>query len=257
MVKIEKATKTIALSALVSVAMVSAIVVQFPVQAANSGKAQGSQAQAEKDKEKAGEKDKEKDKTSAEKAKEKAAAAKPEPVIPDVVPVSTDQLVEKPHEFLNKNIRFTANFASFSNLALDYKPAMRSSKTNVSFLVYRPTTKVPYSEIKLAMPLPKETEPENHLLLSLKDGDEVEVTGKVFATALDEPWVDVLRLKKLHAVQDDKKVADAKEKDKDREKASGEVAPNEKGSVPKELKKPNVPSDPDVDKTKSHDGGNK
>jgi hypothetical protein len=257
MLKNQNASRAITLSALVSIACLGASVSQAPdARAANASK---TQAQAEKDKDKASDKDKapDKDKSAAEKSKsgEKAAAAKPEPVIPDVQGVTTDQLVDKPHEYLNKNIRFTALFASFSNLALDYKPAMRSAKNNVSFLVYRSNSKIPYSEIKLAMPMPKETDPENHLLLSLKDGDELEVTGKVFATALDEPWVDVLRLKRLHAVAEDKKTAAAEVKEKD--KAAGDPVTTEKGAVPKDLKKPDVPSDPDVDKTKPKDGGKK
>lgn len=135
---------------------------------------------------------------------EKPAENKPEPPIENVVNVSTNELVDKPHEFLGKNIKFTAKFFAFSSLALDYKPAMRSSKSYLSFLVLRPEAHVPYSEIKLAMAIPKEKDPESQVLTSLKDGDQVEVTGKVFATSLDEPWVDVLRLKKLGG-SDDKK----------------------------------------------------
>ncbi len=259
MVKNQNAAVAIALSALVSIAFVGANLSQAPgAQAANNGKSQA-QADKDKEKEKAADKDKgaDKDKSATEKGKssEKTAASKPEAVIPDVQGVSTDQLVDKPHEYLNKNIRFTANFASFTNLALDYKPAMRSAKTNVSFLVYRANSKIPYSEIKLAMPMPKEKDPENQLLLSLKDGDELEVTGKVFATALDEPWVDVLRLKRLHAVADDKKTTAAEVKEKD--KANGDPVTTEKGGVPKDLKKPDVPADPDVDKTKPKDGTKK
>jgi hypothetical protein len=259
--KNQNASRAITLSTLVSIACLGASVSQAPnAGAANAGK---TQAQVEKDKDKekdkSSDKDKapEKDKSAAEKSKsgEKTAAAKPEPVIPDVQSVTTDQLVDKPHEYLNKNIRFTALFASFSNLALDYKPALRAAKNNVSFLVYRANSKIPYSEIKLAMPMPKETDPENHLLLSLKDGDELEVTGKVFATALDEPWVDVLRLKRLHAVAEDKKTTASEVKEKD--KAAGEPVTTEKGGVPKDLKKPDVPADPEIDKTKPKDGGKK
>lgn len=117
--------------------------------------------------------------------------------IENVVNVTVDQLVEKPHDYLYKNVKFTAKFASFSTLALDYKPALRTSKTHLSFLVLRPESHVPYSELKLAMAIPKEKDPENQVLTSLKDGDPIEMVAKVFATSLDEPWVEVLRLKRL------------------------------------------------------------
>lgn len=163
--------------------------------------------------EKAADKDKDK--------KEAAAAPKPEPVIENVVPVTTSQLVDKPADFMNKNVKFTAHFYMFANLALDYKPALRSSKTHLSFLILRPDSHIPFSELKLAMPIPKEKDPDNQMLTGLKDGDEVEVTGKVFATALDEPWVDVLRLKKL-------KSAPEPDKDKAASSSSSEKKEPEK-----------------------------
>lgn len=76
--------------------------------------------------------------------------------IANALSVTTDQLVAKPQDYLNKDIKFTAKFASFSSLALDYKPALRSSRNYLSFLVFRPDTHIPFSEIKLAMPIPKE-----------------------------------------------------------------------------------------------------
>ena len=139
---------------------------------------------------------------AGEKAQEKSP---PEPPIENVVNVSTNDLADKAHEYIGKNIKFNAKFFAFSSLALDYKPAMRPSKSYLSFLILRPEAHVPYSEIKLAMPIPKEKDPESTVLTSLKDGDEVEVIGKVFATPMDEPWVDVLRLKKLSSAEDDKK----------------------------------------------------
>ena len=39
------------------------------------------------------------------------------------------------------------------------------------------------------------------------------MTGKVFSTALDDPWVEILRLKKIGGSSDDKK-ADASAKSK-------------------------------------------
>jgi lysyl-tRNA synthetase class II len=148
---------------------------------------------------------------------EKKAESKPEPVIENVQNVTSDQLVDKPHDYMNKNVKFDAYFHAFSSLALDYKPAMRSSKNYLSFLILRPNSKVPYSELKLAMAIPKEKDPDNTMLAALKEGDQVEVTGHVFATALDEPWVDVLRLKKLASAPEKKDAGD--DADKKAEKA--------------------------------------
>ena len=145
------------------------------------------------------------------KAPEKAAEKKeskpaPEPIIENVQAVQAETLVEHPNDYLNKNVRFVANFWAYSTLALDYKPAMRKSKDYLSFLILRQNSKVPLSELKLAMPMPKDDkDPQSKLLTELKEGDQLEITGKVFALALDEPWVDVLKLKRLKAAADDKK----------------------------------------------------
>lgn len=161
---------------------------------------------------------------------ENKAEAKPTPLPPieNVVNVTTDQLVDKPQDFLNKNVKFTAKFFMYSSLALDYKPAMRSSRTNLSFLVLRPEAHIPYAEIKLAMALPKEKDPETLVLASLKDGDQIEVIGKVFATPLDEPWIDVLRLKKLAS---DEKKDDKKLSANETEATKKEHAPELDGTV--------------------------
>jgi hypothetical protein len=146
----------------------------------------------------------------AEKTDKPAAKAAPEPPIENVVNVTTSELVDKPHEFLNKNVKFTARFYVFSNLPLDYKPAMRPSKTHLGFLVLRPDGHVPFSELKIAMAIPKEKEPMNQLLGSLKDGDQIEVIAKQFSSQLDEPWLDVLRLKKIASAADEKEKKDDK-----------------------------------------------
>jgi lysyl-tRNA synthetase class II len=164
-----------------------------------------------------------------EKAAEKAAKPTPEPVIENVQNVNAEQLVDKPHDYLNKNVKFVANFFAFSSLALDYKPALRPAKTHLSFLVLKDNSHIPLSELKLAMAIPKEKDAENTLLAKLKDGDQLEITGKVFNTALDEPWVDVLRLKLLKAAPEDKKIAEEKEKDKEKEKKAGDTEVEIKG----------------------------
>ncbi len=155
-------------------------------------------------------KDKEaKDKDGKDDKKAEAPPA-PEPPLENVQLVTTQELVDAPQKFLHKNVKFCAPFHAYSSLALDYKPALRPSKTHLSFLILRPNSKVPFSEIKLAMPIPKDKDPKNKLLQDLKDGDTIEVAGTVFATALDEPWVDVKQLIKTASAPDPKK---DKEKD--------------------------------------------
>lgn len=163
-----------------------------------------------------------KDKSGAD-AKDKddkkaEAPTTPEPPLENVISVTTQQLVDKPSEYLKKNIKFSANFHAFSSLALDYKPALRPAKTHLSFLVLRPNSKVPFSEIKLAMPIPKDKDPKNTMLQNLKEGDTVEVTGTVFAAALDEPWVDVKQLVKTASAPDKNKDKDKTAEKKDDKK---------------------------------------
>lgn len=178
----------------------------------------GESKKDEKKEEKSDKKDEKSDKKD-EKADKNGKPAekvvtKPEPVIENVVPLANpEELVDKPHNYLGKNVKFTAPFCSFSNLALDYKPALRPSKTHLSLLVYRSKkSKIPLSELKLAMMTPPEKDPETTLLAGLKEGDMLEITGKVFSIALDDPWVDILRLKKLGGSTDDKKAEAAKAK---------------------------------------------
>ncbi|PZM86214.1 MAG: hypothetical protein DKT66_02120 [Candidatus Melainabacteria bacterium] len=176
-------------------------------------KASGTSTKPAKDKKEPAGADKDsKDKDAKDKdGKEKAEAAPvPEPPLENVQNVTTQQLVDEPNKYLHKNVKFTAPFHAYSSLALDYKPAMRASKSYLSFLILRPNSKVPFSEIKLAMPIPKDKDPKNKLLQDLKDGDTIEVAGTVFATALDEPWVDVKQLVKIASAPDPKK---DKEKD--------------------------------------------
>jgi hypothetical protein len=145
------------------------------------------------------------DKASTPEKKE-AGKTTPEPVIENIVNVQAETLVDHPAEYLNKNIRFTALFFGYNNLAVDYKPAMRSSKNYLSFSVLREHSKVPLSELKLAMINPKDEKDKlTTLLLKLKEKDEIEVIGKVFNTALDEPWVDVLKINLIKAAPDEKR----------------------------------------------------
>ncbi|MBI2812239.1 MAG: hypothetical protein HYX67_15615, partial [Candidatus Melainabacteria bacterium] len=104
---------------------------------------------------------------TSEKAPEKVTKTTPEPVIENVQSVNAEQLVDKPHDYLNKNVKFTANFFAFTSLALDYKPALRPAKTHLSFLILKDNSHIPLSELKLAMAIPKEKDAENTLLAKL------------------------------------------------------------------------------------------
>ncbi len=195
--------------------------------------AQESSEKSDKSDKKEGDK---KDAKTADKGKEKEAPPKPEPVIENVVNVQPDELVDKPHDYLGKNVKFTALFSGFNTLALDYKPAMRPSKTHLSMVVYRSKkNKIPLSELKLAMLTPPEKDPETLVLAGLKEGDTLEITGKVFSAALDDPWVDILRLKKIGGSTDDKKadasgkakINDTKATDSKNDKGNGSKSENE------------------------------
>lgn len=98
-------------------------------------------------------------------------------------------LVARPNFYLNKNIKIKAKFDKFSTLGLDYKPAMKSSEKYISFLIQRPDVtnhNIPLSELKLFL---DRTEAEKYI--ELNSGDIVEFSGKVFSTALGDPWMEV------------------------------------------------------------------
>ena len=97
-------------------------------------------------------------------------------------------VVAKPYAYLNKTITIRAKFDKFSTLGLDYKPAMRSSENYISFMIQRPDVydhNIPLSELKIFL---SRTEAEKYI--DLNSGDIVEFTGKVFSTALGDPWMD-------------------------------------------------------------------
>lgn len=109
--------------------------------------------------------------------------------------VSPIELVNKPSSYLGKNVKFDATFNKFSTLGLDYKPAMRSSKDYISFLVKRDDVSdhiVPLSELKIFI---KRAAAEK--LVDLESGDKIEVKGKVFSNALGDAWMDANEVKNL------------------------------------------------------------
>ncbi len=114
----------------------------------------------------------------------------------DVNPLS---VVNNPHQYLNKNIRIRAKFDKFSTLGLDYKPALRPHEKYISFMIQRPDItnhNIPLSEFKIF--LTKELAEKN---IDLDAGDEVLFSGRVFSTALGDPWMDVDKFEVVNKVK--------------------------------------------------------
>lgn len=109
--------------------------------------------------------------------------------------VSAIELVEKPNSYINKNVKIIAVFNKFSTLGLDYKPAMKSSKEYISFLVKRDNVvdhTIPLSELKIFI---KRNKAEK--LADLESGDKIEIKGKVFSSALGDAWVEAYEVVNL------------------------------------------------------------
>jgi len=97
-------------------------------------------------------------------------------------------VVAHPSAYLNKNIKIRAKFDKFSTLGLDYKPALRSSENYISFLIQRPDIldhNIPLSELKIFL-----NRDEAEKYIDLNSGDVIEFSGRVFSTALGDPWMD-------------------------------------------------------------------
>lgn len=144
-------------------------------------------------------------------------------------PVLIGALLEKPQDYIGKKIKFRGRFSSFTTLALDYKPAMRSSKDYISICIFRADSKIPLSELKLAYPV-KEAK-EDPIIRELEESDLLEMYGEVFSAALDEPWVDLLQIKKIES---------APKKSEDKEVKGPEKSQDNTSSGGKEIKKKKV-----------------
>lgn len=109
-------------------------------------------------------------------------------VTPSSQTVNPLNIVARPSFYLNKTVKIRAKFDKFSTLGLDYKPAMRSSENYITFLIQRPDVidhNIPLSELKIFL---NRTEAEKYI--DLNSGDIVEFSGRVFSTALGDPWMD-------------------------------------------------------------------
>lgn len=102
--------------------------------------------------------------------------------------VSPIDVVNNPSRYLNKNITFNAEFVAYTSLGLDYKPAYRDPNKFIGILVRRPDVSdytIPLSEMKIFVS--REIAEKN---MDIDAGDKVKISGKVFSTALGDPWVD-------------------------------------------------------------------
>ena len=119
-------------------------------------------------------------------------------------------LVEKPADYLDKYVFIKAVFDKYTTLGLDYKPAMRDSKDFISFLIVRPDVKskkyrIPLSELKLII-----SRKIAEKYTNLDTGDKIQIYGKVFSTALNDPWLEV-----DHIVSSTKDITAKPEEDKE------------------------------------------
>ena len=120
----------------------------------------------------------------------KAAVQTPERVATsNVITVLPLSIVASPDKFLNKTVTFTGDFVAFTSLGLDYKPAFRDGTKYIGMLIKRDDVKnhvIPLSELKMFV---LREEAEKHT--DIEQGDKVKITGKVFSTALGDPWFDI------------------------------------------------------------------
>ena len=103
--------------------------------------------------------------------------------------VNALDIVASPFKYLHRSIKIKAAFDKFTTLGLDYPPALRPSDKYISILIQRPDItnhNIPLSEMKIF--LKKELAEKN---INLNTGDEIELTGRVFSTALGDAWFDV------------------------------------------------------------------
>ena len=117
--------------------------------------------------------------------------------------VSPVMVVNNPANYLNKNITFNAEVVTFTSLGLDYKPAYRDPAKYIGVLIRRPDVLdhvVPLSEMKIF--ITREVAEKN---MDVDAGDKVKISGKVFSTALGDPWIDATVFTVLEKKSDFKK----------------------------------------------------
>ena len=124
------------------------------------------------------------------KAPQVSAPAAPDVKKPAPLLVSPLFIVNNPGAYLNKTVSFSGEFAAFTSLGLDYKPAFKDSSKYIGILIKRPDVKdhtIPLSEMKLFMN--RKTAEKN---MEIEPGDKFKLTAKVFSAALGDPWLEVI-----------------------------------------------------------------
>ncbi len=131
-------------------------------------------------------------------------AKKPAAQATNVINTTSLNIVNNPNKYLNKTVKMQATFDKFSTLGLDYKKALRPSTKYIGILIQRDDVMdhdIPLSEMKIFL---KKEMAEKHI--DLETGDKIEITGKVFSTALNDPWMDVENLTVIKKIKkEDKK----------------------------------------------------
>ncbi len=113
--------------------------------------------------------------------------------------VSSLAVVANPQKYLNHTVKMQATFDKFSTLGLDYSKALRESTKYIGILIQREDVidhDIPLSEMKIFL---KKELAEKHI--DLETGDKIEITAKVFSTALNDPWLDVENLTVIKKVK--------------------------------------------------------
>lgn len=108
-------------------------------------------------------------------------------------------IVSNPAKYLNKTVKMQATFDKFSTLGLDYDKALRKSSDYIGILIQRDDVtnhSIPLSEMKLFM---KKEMAEK--FIDLDSGDKIEITARVFSTALGDPWLDIEKLTIIQKVK--------------------------------------------------------
>lgn len=120
------------------------------------------------------------------------SSAQPISQLPSCLEVKPLDVVANPQFYLNKNIKMNATFDKFSTLGLDYKPAMRKSEDYIGILIRRDDVTdhvMPLPEMKLFL---KRKDAEK--FIDLESGDKIAIDGKVFSTAMGDPWIEITKL---------------------------------------------------------------
>jgi len=130
---------------------------------------------------------------------------------PQVIEAASLQIVERPQDFLGKEVKIIGTFDKFSTLGLNYKPAFSDLKDYIAFLIKRDNVTdhtIPLSEFKILI---KRAKAEK--LIDIESGDKIEFIGKVFSTVLNDPWLEVDSIKIL--TPKDKKASKSKNSELD------------------------------------------